>query len=42
MWAGQSAGLGRELPATELTRALATQALARLAELAANRSAVPG
>jgi nitronate monooxygenase len=42
MWAGQGAGLGRELPAGELTRTLAAQALARLAELAANRSAVPG
>jgi nitronate monooxygenase len=42
MWAGQGAGLGRELPAGELTRALATQALARLAELAANRRAMAG
>jgi nitronate monooxygenase len=39
MWAGQAAGLGRELAAGELTRALAAEALARLAELAAKRGA---
>jgi nitronate monooxygenase len=31
MWAGQAAALGRELPAAELTRAIAEDALARLA-----------
>lgn len=31
LWAGQAAPLGRELPAAELTRALAADALARLA-----------
>jgi nitronate monooxygenase len=31
MWAGQAAPLGRALPAAELTRALAEDALARLA-----------
>ena len=31
LWAGQAAPLGRELPAGELTRALAADALARLA-----------
>jgi nitronate monooxygenase len=31
LWAGQAAALGRELPAAELTRALAEDALARLA-----------
>lgn len=30
LWAGQAAPLGRELPAAELTRALAAEALARL------------
>src|SRR5205807_1902264 len=30
MWAGQAAGLGRALPAAELTRALAAQALDRM------------
>ncbi|HEX3482518.1 MAG TPA: nitronate monooxygenase family protein [Kofleriaceae bacterium] len=31
LWAGQAAALGRELPAAELTRAIAEDALARLA-----------
>lgn len=31
LWAGQAAALGRELPAAELTRAIAQDALARLA-----------
>ena len=30
LWAGQAARLGRELPAGELTRRLASEALARL------------
>ena len=30
MWSGQSAGLGRELPASELTKRLASEALAKL------------
>ncbi|HEU4727170.1 MAG TPA: nitronate monooxygenase [Kofleriaceae bacterium] len=34
LWSGQTARLGRELPAGELTRALAAEALARLAQLA--------
>jgi nitronate monooxygenase len=34
MWAGQSASLGRELPAGELTRRLAAETLARLKTLA--------
>lgn len=34
LWAGQAVRLGRELPAAELTRALAGSALARLGELA--------
>jgi nitronate monooxygenase len=33
LWAGQSVGLGSELPAAELTRALAAAALVRMAEL---------
>jgi nitronate monooxygenase len=33
MWAGQSASLGQELPASELTRRLADQALERLRAL---------
>jgi nitronate monooxygenase len=35
LWAGQAVGLGRELPATELTRALGADALTRLERLAA-------
>jgi nitronate monooxygenase len=31
LWAGQAAPLGRELPAAELTRALAAETLAKLA-----------
>jgi nitronate monooxygenase len=37
MWAGQSAHLGRELPAEELTKRLAEETLARLATLAGFR-----
>jgi nitronate monooxygenase len=33
LWAGQSVGMGSELPAAELTRSLAAAALARMAEL---------
>jgi nitronate monooxygenase len=34
LWAGQAVGLGREMPAAELTRALAAAALAQMARLA--------
>lgn len=34
LWAGQAVRLGRELPAAELTRALAGEALARLSQMA--------
>ena len=34
LWAGQAARLGREMPAAELTRALAGAALARLSQMA--------
>ena len=34
LWAGQAVRMGREMPATELTRALAGAALARLQALA--------
>jgi NAD(P)H-dependent flavin oxidoreductase YrpB (nitropropane dioxygenase family) len=34
LWAGQAIGLGRELPAAELTRVLAAEALARMGQLA--------
>ncbi len=34
MWAGQAAGLGRAMPAGELTRTLAAEALERMASLA--------
>jgi nitronate monooxygenase len=34
LWAGQAVRLGREMPATELTRALAGEALARLRQMA--------
>jgi nitronate monooxygenase len=34
LWAGQAVGLGKEMPAAELTRALAGAALARLSKLA--------
>jgi nitronate monooxygenase len=34
IWAGQAVGLGREMPAAELTRALAGAALARMSQLA--------
>jgi nitronate monooxygenase len=34
LWAGQAVRLGREMPATELTRALAGAALARMSQLA--------
>ena len=33
LWSGQSAALGRDLPAAELTRTLAAEALAALARL---------
>jgi len=35
LWSGQAAALGRELPAAELTRRLAEEALARLSTLSA-------
>jgi nitronate monooxygenase len=34
LWAGQAVRMGRELPAAELTRALAGSALARLSQMA--------
>jgi nitronate monooxygenase len=34
LWAGQAVRLGREMPAAELTRALAGAALARLSQMA--------
>jgi nitronate monooxygenase len=34
LWAGQAIGLGREMPAAELTRVLAAEALARMGRLA--------
>ncbi len=34
LWAGQAVGLGRDMPAAELTRALAGSALARLSKMA--------
>jgi nitronate monooxygenase len=34
LWAGQAVGLGREMPAAELTRALAGSALMRLSQMA--------
>jgi nitronate monooxygenase len=34
LWAGQALRLGREMPAADLTRALAGSALARLSQLA--------
>ncbi|HTB00943.1 MAG TPA: nitronate monooxygenase [Bradyrhizobium sp.] len=34
LWAGQAVGLGSDMPAAELTRALAAAALARLAQIA--------
>ena len=34
LWAGQAVRMGREMPATELTRALAGAALARFAQMA--------
>jgi nitronate monooxygenase len=34
LWAGQAVGIGREMPAAELTRALAGAALARLSQMA--------
>jgi nitronate monooxygenase len=34
LWAGQALRLGREMPAAELTRALAGAALARLSRMA--------
>ena len=41
LWSGQSAALGRDLPAGELTRALAAEALAALARLRAVGSQTP-
>jgi nitronate monooxygenase len=35
LWAGQAVGLGRELPAAELTRTLAAEALDRMRQMAA-------
>jgi hypothetical protein len=35
MWAGQSAALAREMPATDLTRSLAAEAQALMRTLAA-------
>jgi len=37
MWAGQAASLGRDMPAGQLTRALATEALERMRALAASK-----
>src|SRR5262249_39246616 len=37
MWAGQAASLGREMPAGQLTKALAAEALERLRALAASK-----
>jgi len=34
LWAGQAIGLGREMPAAELTRALAAEAGLRMRQLA--------
>jgi nitronate monooxygenase len=34
MWAGQALPLGRDMPATELTRVLAGSALARMRQMA--------
>jgi nitronate monooxygenase len=34
LWAGQAVRLGREMPAAELTRALAGAALARMSQMA--------
>jgi nitronate monooxygenase len=34
LWAGQAVGLGREMPAADLTRALAGRALARMSQMA--------
>ena len=34
LWAGQAVRLGREMPAAELTRALAGSALARMSQMA--------
>ena len=34
LWAGQAVRMGREMPAAELTRALAGGALARMAQMA--------
>jgi nitronate monooxygenase len=38
MWAGQAASLGRALPAGELTRTLAAEALERMRGLARDAS----
>jgi nitronate monooxygenase len=34
LWAGQAVRMGREMPAAELTRALAGAALARMSQMA--------
>ena len=34
LWAGQAVRLGREMPAAELTRTLAAEALARMSQMA--------
>jgi nitronate monooxygenase len=34
LWAGQAVRLGREMPAAELTRTLAAEALARMGQMA--------
>src|SRR5262245_35700422 len=38
MWAGQAASLGRDMPAGQLTKALAAEALERMRALAASRT----
>jgi nitronate monooxygenase len=38
MWAGQAAGLGRAMPAGELTKALAAEALKRMRALATSKA----
>src|SRR5205823_9372764 len=39
MWSGEAAALGRALPAAELTRALATEALAQIGRMSVPREA---
>jgi hypothetical protein len=38
MWAGQAASLGRDMPAGQLTKALAAEALERMRALAASKT----